>query len=229
MAAAADDRLAPLVVAAREGDAAATNELLREIFPAIVSYCRARITWATPGYAAADDVAQEICLAVVTGLPKYQEQGYPFMAFVYGIAAHKVADAKRNAFRHPNDVLDDSADILDEGEGPETLALHNESSAEVEDLLNTLSPSAREIIRLRVIVGMSAAETAAVLQSTPGAVRVAQYRALAKLRKEYDRRRRAARDAEEAAIAAAAPAAETTTPESSTTSESAPHSRKGGE
>lgn len=229
MAAAADDRLAPLVVAAREGDAAATNELLREIFPAIVSYCRARMTWCAPGYAAADDVAQEICLAVVTGLPKYQDQGYPFMAFVYGIAAHKVADAKRNAFRHPNDVLDDSADILDDGDGPEALALKNESSAEVEDLLNTLSPSAREIIRLRVIVGMSAAETAAVLQSTPGAVRVAQHRALAKLRKEYERRHRTTQDAVGTGTTFPATAADTTTPESSSASESAPHRRKGGE
>lgn len=29
----------------------------------------------------------------MTALPRYQEQGRPFMAFVYGIASHKVADA----------------------------------------------------------------------------------------------------------------------------------------
>lgn len=220
MAAAPDDRLAPLVAAAKEGDGAATNELLREIFPAIVSYCRARITWDAPGYAAADDVAQEICLAVVTGLPKYQDQGYPFMAFVYGIAAHKVADAKRNAFRHRNDVLDDSVEIVDEGEGPETLAVQGESAAEVEELLNTLSPSAREIIRLRVIVGMSAAETAAVLHSTPGAVRVAQFRALSKLREEYERRHRTEPSADH--LRGAPP-----TPENASGSED--NRRKGGE
>lgn len=189
MAAAPDDNLAPLVAAAQEGDTAATNELLRAIFPAVISYCRARITWSAPGYATADDVAQEICLAVVTGLPRYEDQGSPFMAYVYGIAAHKVADAKRNAFRHPNDVLDESIELEEKSEGPESLALHNESTNEIVDLLTTLSPMSREIVRLRVIVGMSAAETASVLGSTPGAVRVAQFRALKKLRKELHKKR----------------------------------------
>jgi len=184
-----DDTLAPLVAAAQEGDAAATNELLRAIFPAVISYCRSRITWSAPGFATADDVAQEICLAVVTGLPRYEDQGSPFMAYVYGIAAHKVADAKRNAFRHPNDVLDESIELEEKSDGPESLALQSESAEEIVDLLNTLSPMAREIVRLRVIVGMSAAETASVLGSTPGAVRVAQFRALKKLREELHERK----------------------------------------
>ena len=41
----------------------------------------------------------------------------------------------------------------------------------------------REIVVLRVVVGLSAEETAEAVGSTPGAVRVAQHRALARLRK----------------------------------------------
>jgi RNA polymerase sigma-70 factor (ECF subfamily) len=41
----------------------------------------------------------------------------------------------------------------------------------------------REIVVLRVVVGLSAEETADAVGSTPGAVRVAQHRALARLRK----------------------------------------------
>ena len=37
MAVPAEDRLAPLVVAAQKGDTAATDQLLREIFPSVVS------------------------------------------------------------------------------------------------------------------------------------------------------------------------------------------------
>ncbi|MGH3816140.1 MAG: sigma factor-like helix-turn-helix DNA-binding protein, partial [Pseudonocardiaceae bacterium] len=40
----------------------------------------------------------------------------------------------------------------------------------------------REILVLRVVVGLSAEETAEAVGSTPGAVRVAQHRALGKLR-----------------------------------------------
>ena len=42
----------------------------------------------------------------------------------------------------------------------------------------------REILILRIVVGMSAEETAEAVGSTPGAVRVAQHRALAKLKLE---------------------------------------------
>ena len=36
---------------------------------------------------------------VLRALPRYRDQGVPFSAFVYGIAAHKVADAQRAAVR----------------------------------------------------------------------------------------------------------------------------------
>ncbi|MCA1656063.1 MAG: sigma-70 family RNA polymerase sigma factor, partial [Pseudonocardiaceae bacterium] len=49
-------------------------------------------------------------------------------------------------------------------------------------LLNTLPPRQREILVLRLIVGLSAQETATAVGLTPTAVRVTQHRALAKLR-----------------------------------------------
>ncbi|MEU9690166.1 sigma factor-like helix-turn-helix DNA-binding protein, partial [Amycolatopsis japonica] len=50
-------------------------------------------------------------------------------------------------------------------------------------LLRVLPDKQREIVVLRVVVGLSAEETAEAVGSTPGAVRVAQHRALARLRK----------------------------------------------
>ena len=50
-------------------------------------------------------------------------------------------------------------------------------------LLDTLSDKAKNIVILRVFNGLSAEETAEIVGSTPGAVRVAQHRALAQLRK----------------------------------------------
>ena len=38
-------------------------------------------------------------MAAVMALPRYRDRGRPFLAFVYGIAAHKVADAYRAAGR----------------------------------------------------------------------------------------------------------------------------------
>ena len=53
--------------------------------------------------------------------------------------------------------------------------------------LSTLPEKHREILILRLVVGMSAEETAAAVGSTAGAVRVAQHRAIAKLKKEVTR------------------------------------------
>jgi RNA polymerase sigma-70 factor, ECF subfamily len=52
----------------------------------------------------------------------------------------------------------------------------------LEQLLGTLAPRQREILVLRLIVGLSAQETATAVGLTPTAVRVTQHRALAKLR-----------------------------------------------
>lgn len=68
--------------------------------------------------------------------------------------------------------------------GPEQMAIDSESSARMAALLQVLPEKQREIIILRVVVGMSAEETAAAVGSTAGAVRVAQHRALSRLKAE---------------------------------------------
>jgi RNA polymerase sigma-70 factor (ECF subfamily) len=68
--------------------------------------------------------------------------------------------------------------------GPEQLAIDSEQSARMKELLQILPEKQREILVLRVVVGMSAEETADAVGSTAGAVRVAQHRALARLKSE---------------------------------------------
>lgn len=61
--------------------------------------------------------------------------------------------------------------------------MQGELSGRMAQLLRVLPAKQREILLLRVVVGLSAEETAEAVGSTPGAVRVAQHRALARLRK----------------------------------------------
>ncbi|MGE3254605.1 sigma-70 family RNA polymerase sigma factor, partial [Pseudonocardia sp.] len=77
----------------------------------------------------------------------------------------------------------DVPDSMEMADGPEQRALRVEMSAEMSRLLDTLPEKQREILVLRVVVGLSAEETAEAVGSTPGAVRVAQHRALARLRR----------------------------------------------
>ncbi|ORV37344.1 sigma-70 family RNA polymerase sigma factor [Mycolicibacterium doricum] len=178
------DRLDAVVAEAVAGDRDALREVLETIRPIVVRYCRARIGATERSGLSADDVAQEVCLAAITAMPRYKEQGRPFLAFVYGIAAHKIADAHRAASRNKSDPTDVVPERFSGEAGPEQLAINAESSARMEELLGVLPDKQREILILRVVVGMSAEETAEAVGSTAGAVRVAQHRALARLKAE---------------------------------------------
>src|SRR3712207_262216 len=171
-----------LVRAAMAGDRSAVARVLTTIRPLVVRYCRARLARSGRSSVSADDVAQEVCLAVLKALPGYHVQGKPFLAFVYGIAAHKVVDAHRAEARNRADPVETVPDTAEVADGPERRALRQELSVEVGRLLDQLPDKQREIIVLRIVVGLSAEETAEAVGSTPGAVRVAQHRALARLR-----------------------------------------------
>lgn len=174
---AAIQAVAPRAIA---GDPAALQQLINLIHPPVVRYCRARVT--STRYPTPEDIAQEVCLAVARALPTYQDKGLPFMAFVYRIAANKIVDARRSQARdlaQPTDEIPDSEMLADL---PENEAILRDSCNDVAQLLDILGDKAREIIVLRVFGGYSAEETANILGTSAGAVRVAQFRALGKLR-----------------------------------------------
>ncbi|MEZ5210584.1 sigma-70 family RNA polymerase sigma factor [Gordonia sp. (in: high G+C Gram-positive bacteria)] len=166
------------------GDRVALSSVLESVREPVLRYCRARMGAGERHLFSADDVAQEVLMAVMTAVPRYQDQGRPFMAFVYGIASHKVADAMRSAARVKADPTDAVPESVDVSRGPEQRALDNDASRRMAALLETLPEKQREILVLRLVVGLSAEETAEMVGSSAGAVRVAQHRALAKLKKQ---------------------------------------------
>jgi RNA polymerase sigma-70 factor, ECF subfamily len=170
-----------LVRLAVRGHPGATEALLERIRPMVVRYCRARLGRITGHYYVADDVAQEVCLAVLAALPRYRDMGRPFASFVFGIASHKVADAVRNASRLAV-PYEDLPDGPDERPGPEETVVACIEAERTRALLAQLPHHLRELLILRVVTGLSAEETGNVLGMSAGAVRVAQHRALARLR-----------------------------------------------
>jgi RNA polymerase sigma-70 factor, ECF subfamily len=174
--------LEELVAGAVNGDDRARERLLAELHPLVLRYCRARLGRQETVMGSADDVAQEVCLAVVSALPGYTLKGLSFRAFVYGIAAHKVTDAFRAIGRNRTEPMAELPDTPILNDGPENRLLAGEQTERLGGLLHTLTPRQREVLVLRIAVGLSAEETAQVVRSTPGAVRVTQHRALNRLR-----------------------------------------------
>jgi RNA polymerase sigma-70 factor, ECF subfamily len=175
-----------LVRRAVEGDEQATHDLLAHVHPLALRYCRRRLT-RLPGDARhfVDDLAQEVCIAVLCALPRYRDTGKPFEAFVVAIAQHKVADLQRAAMRGPGSTAvpsDEMPEQPDDSLGPEERALLSSDAAWAKKLLANLPEHQRELVLLRVAVGLTAEETGEMLGMSPGAVRVAQHRALSRLR-----------------------------------------------
>ena len=182
-----DAELTHLAGLASGGDQKALEVLLGRIRPMVVQYCRARIGLGTLGTQSAEDITQDTLFAVVGALERWRPEKR-VMAFVYGIASNKVVDAYRAAGRDrsvPTDVVPDEPDL---DHGPEQAVLRGGLVAELRELLDQLPEQHREILVLRVALGMTAVETAAAVGSTSGAVRVTQHRALAKLRELVERR-----------------------------------------
>jgi RNA polymerase sigma-70 factor (ECF subfamily) len=179
------ETLDPLVRAVRQGGQHAIDDLLRVLRPVVARYCRARIGGRDLSYLSADDVAQEVCVAVLKALPDYQDRGGSFLYLVHAIAANKVADAYRTVSRDRSDPVPELPDRPLAGIDPEPLK--SDLGARLGELFARLPLLQQEILTLRIMVGLSAAETAETLGISPGNVRITQYRALSRLREMTER------------------------------------------
>ncbi|QFU86945.1 sigma factor-like helix-turn-helix DNA-binding protein [Amycolatopsis sp. YIM 10] len=141
------------VAEAATGDQAALERLIAAVRPPVVRYCRARIGKHGDSFDPADEVAQEVCISVLTALPTRRDDG-SLRAFVYEIAYKRVGEARTG-----------TGDVDRFG-----------------TFVRELPEIEREVVVLRVAVGLSAEDTAEALGSTPSSVKQIQHRAMNRLR-----------------------------------------------
>lgn len=178
--------LTRLMRQARSGDKAAEQMLFTRVHMIALRYARARLYSYPAGSETAADVAQEVCMAVMKALPRFDDRGAPFEAFVYKTASFRVADAQRAYDRAAVAVGPDEPVLDGTTESAEKLVVARDEARRAWALMDNLSPQVREILVLRVGVGFSAQETADTLGMTAGAVRVAQHRGLQRLRQLWE-------------------------------------------
>lgn len=157
-----NDALNSAAVAAVEGDEMAAEHLLAALQPMIVRYCRARVGRNGNGFAAADHLARTVCLAVLTALPTHVTERRPLLPLVYGVARHVIANS-----RHTSTAA----------------SLEHATDGRHTALIRTLPARQREVLTLRVAVGLSVEDTALATGLTPDAVRAATHQAMAGLRR----------------------------------------------
>jgi RNA polymerase sigma-70 factor (ECF subfamily) len=170
---------------ARAGDARALGQLYDTYRDRVARFATGRLGDAEK----AEDVTSETFEAVLRNLGSYRA-GTDFEAWLFTIAHRRVADVFRRRSRRREVALDDAVDPAQRGgrpgplpavAGPEEAVLAAERRAEVAGAFRRLRPD-QEVLALRVLGGLSAAQVGEVLGKSEGAVRVVQHRALQSLR-----------------------------------------------
>jgi RNA polymerase sigma-70 factor, ECF subfamily len=160
---------------AQGGDEAAFACLYRDAQPALLRYLQVIAT-------EAEDVASETWLQVVRGLPGFRGGEEAFRAWLFTIARHRAVDAGRARARRPDLPMDD-LETAEQHMSPDAAeaALEAISTRAILALVASLPNDQGEIIMLRVVAGLEAADVARIVGKSPGAVRVTAHRALRRL------------------------------------------------
>jgi RNA polymerase sigma-70 factor (ECF subfamily) len=164
-----------LIARAQQGEDEAIAGLYRKYVRSITRYIAYRVS----DEAVVEDLTAEVFLRMVEGLPRYRVTGAPFEAWLYRIAAARVADFYRDRQRYTEQEL---TEILGDGRTPLEMGLQQrEELEELRAALAQLSEEHQTILILRFVERKSHEDVARILNKSVRAIATAQHRALKKL------------------------------------------------
>ncbi|MDO8188137.1 sigma-70 family RNA polymerase sigma factor [Conexibacter sp. JD483] len=172
-----DPHLRALVQRARAGDQAAWELLYRHAYPRLLAYARRRL----PGDASPEDAVLETMTRALEKIDRFRWRDGGFDAWLFGILRLVVLEHQR-ADRRARPVAELPERAAPAGDEPAEQALRAERHGLLRRAFARLSDSDRELLELRVVGELSAEEVATVVGRRAGAVRMAQTRALDRLR-----------------------------------------------
>ncbi len=178
-----EENMAELVRKAVDGDSQAFGELYALYFAPIYRYIYVRISVKHD----VDDITQTVFLKAWQAVSRYENQGRPFLAWLFTIARNSVFDyrkKKREVFLDDTPIRDESVALAPRDEEKE---LYNEQLLAVRKALLDLSEDQQDVIVLRFIEGRSYREIASLIEKSEDAVRAIASRGLRELRKKIGR------------------------------------------
>ncbi len=156
------------------GDATTWEALYERVHPAMLAYADRRLGSTED----ARDAVSEAMTRAVSSVERMADLNLVPDAWLFGILRHVVIDQQRRLYRR-RDLP--AQRHIEDPESLETLIIDEEQDA-VRVAFSRLSDKDRELLELRVVAGLSSDDVASVLGMRSGAVRMAQARALDRLR-----------------------------------------------
>lgn len=176
-----DDEVAAGV---RRGDPDALSEVYRVLSGPLTAYLRSQVR----DVQLAEDLATETFLKLVRGCRRLEGGPFQIRSWLYRVAQRNVIDHLRARSRRPDEELTDlpPEELTAEGDPAQTVE-GRDTLERIRAALDQLSPDQADVLRLRLIGGLSAPEAAAVIGKTEGAVRALQHRGVATLARHIRR------------------------------------------
>jgi RNA polymerase sigma-70 factor, ECF subfamily len=165
-----------LVGRAAEGDARAFRALYEAYAPPLYRFALFRVR----NPADAEDIVQRVFEKIIEALPRYEQRGLPFRAWLFRIARNAVIDFQRT--RHDGEPLDMLTFRASTELGPDALAEAEAERQELITAIRTLTPDQQEVIAYRFFGGLTPGEIAEVMGKRDGSIRALQFRAIESLR-----------------------------------------------
>jgi RNA polymerase sigma-70 factor (ECF subfamily) len=172
---------ARLVTRIQAGETEGYSELYLRYFDRVYGYLRVILR----GSPEAEDLAQQVFVKVLEGLPSYERRTQPFRAWLFAVVRNTVVDELRR--RHRLEVVDPHAlDRQREERGDTTEgelgALRWITDRELLLFIERLPIAYRQVLLLRFMLDLPSREIAVIVGRTPEDVRKLQERGLRFLR-----------------------------------------------
>jgi RNA polymerase sigma-70 factor (ECF subfamily) len=158
----------------RNRDPATWESFYERVYPVMLAYSERRLG---RGEAARDAVSEALARTVKT-VARMEELDATPEAWCFGILRHVIVDNQRHLYRDRMVV----EPFNDNSPDPTVSFDVNAEHDSVRRAFAQLNDADRELLELRVVAGLSSDEVAKLLSMRPSAVRMAQMRALEKLR-----------------------------------------------
>jgi RNA polymerase sigma-70 factor (ECF subfamily) len=171
-----DDR--GLITSAAAGDTQAFGVLYERHSPRVIRHAY----FLTGDPVLAEDITAQVFLKAFEAMPRYQERGVPFTAWLLRITCNLVINYKKSSKNGVHAQLPETLEADRREHSPENSCESKLDGERVWREVKKLPNDQRQVIVMRFVDDMGYPDIADILGKSVGAVRVIQFRALANLR-----------------------------------------------
>lgn len=173
---------AAVLGAAQANEGWAFERLYYSLAPVVAGYLRLQ------GSPDPEDLTNEVFLSAFRSVGSFSGDEDGFRSWVFTIAHRRLTDERRRLGRRPP-MSDQDISVASQPSGGdvEEEALRRLGTERVRGLCERLAPDQRDVVLLRMVSGLSIEQTAEALGKSPTAVKALQRRALAALRRAFER------------------------------------------